>query len=92
MGNSVPVLAIGVPELIGVVSSLVLAIYTLMKFFLKGFIARITSLEKSVGELKVNSVTRTEFNQTIKTMREEIRAGNAETHRRLDQLLLKRAG
>lgn len=83
---------IGVPELIAVIVSQAGAIWFLIKFFMKREMDRVSSLEKTVSNLKMTSVSRTEFNETVKIMREEIKQGNSETHRRLDTLLMKMAG
>lgn len=83
---------IGVPELITVIGAQSGVIWLLIKFFMKREMDRVSSLETAVAELKLSSVSRLEFNQTVKIIREEIKEGNIETHRRLDALLIKMAG
>lgn len=82
---------IGVPELIAVVVSQSGVIWFLIKFFMTREMDRVAKLEKTVAELKLNSVSRLEFNETVKIMRNEIKDGNSETHRRLDALMMRMA-
>lgn len=96
MEDQVSVIAVGTPELIAIIGAMSLVIYGLIKIFLTKELKRVSELEVAVAKLKVNTVTRLEFNETIKIMRDEIRQGNSETHSglrevhgRLDKLFLK---
>lgn len=96
MEGQVSVIAVGTRDLIVVVLALASVIYGLVRFFITKEMERVSNLEKAVDKLKINSVTRIEFNETIKIMRDEIRQGNDATHQglrevhgRLDTLLLK---
>lgn len=89
MSSGAAMIALGVPELIGVVLALSGVIFGLIKYFYHKETQRVAKLENKVNELEIKSISRAEFNQTVKSLRDEVQRGNSETHRRLDQLLMK---
>lgn len=96
MEEQVTVLAVGTTELLALIGAMGLIIWGLIRLFLLKEMKRVSDLELAVAKLKIESVTRIEFNETIKIMRDEIRQGNDATHQglrevhgRLDALLLK---
>ena len=89
MGEKQLMLTIGLDHLLSAVVFLLLTIFGIYKRMFSKFEGRVEELEHAVVTLKRDSIGRTEFNQTVKLVRDEIRQGNSATHRRLDQLLLK---
>ena len=91
MDSNVSLIALGVPELVGGLIAMAGVIWALIRYFIGREMDRMARIEEDVSELRSSSVSRTEFNQTVNVLRDEIRMGNSETHRRLDQLMLMRA-
>lgn len=91
MDENVSLIALGVPELVGALIAMAAVIWALIRYFIGREMDRMARIEEDVSELRSSSVSRTEFNQTVNVLRDEIRMGNSETHRRLDQLMLMRA-
>lgn len=95
MGEESLTFTIGSTHVLSVAAFLFLSLVGVFKYLFRKFDGEIKDLKEKVARLTQNSISRAEFDQTIRIVRDEIRQGNTETHRRLDALIYnteKKAG
>lgn len=68
---------------------LLLSLIAVFKYLFRRFDNDVKDLKDKYAGLNQTTIRRTEFDQTIRMVRDEIARGNRETHKRLDQLIFK---